>query len=520
MTDKRLNANGLQLKNQLATAKKKDQEEYQGNVINVAGVGGIVSAAYEQLRNAAEYAQEHLLIQNAIRRFYIRNLSFGNPSEVSKTIAEELIIELTQAGYLKNNTQPVEVIDKLGSAVIRHYGNYWRLRTTGVDANTAEAWTLDLASIESEDMLVKNEVQSVYLQFAYHHYQSILHKNQFVTRRDDDVNFDVCIYMAVHRALLKSDLAAIRSDMQKLYKTSDSNVNDYAAFHKNIDELYGSEVTNKLTRYINKYGAPLRVLRSMIQENENVSEILEKPEHFNEEYKAQIKKEYRRSESKLNRGLIKSILFLLITKSLIGIAIEAPYDLATTGEILMVPLLVNLFTPIVYLLLIRIGFKLPGEANARAMVNYADDILYNDQPKTSLYPVKERTYPFGFKIAYALLFLSVFSLVTYLLFLVNFSIVQGVIFFVFLAAASFLGLGLSRIVREMELVPTKPGALGTFWELLFTPFTFLGKWISEKYQKMNIVALVMDTLIEMPLKTALRLLRQWTGFINEKKDEI
>ena len=104
-TDKKLNANGFQLMNQLAESTKEPAMDRKGQFINVAGVGGLVSVAYEQLRNAAEYAQEHLLIQNAIRRFYGRSISFHNHTSISKTIAEELIIELTQSGYVKNKTQ-------------------------------------------------------------------------------------------------------------------------------------------------------------------------------------------------------------------------------------------------------------------------------------------------------------------------------------------------------------------------------------------------------------------------------
>ena len=74
-------------------------------------------------------------------------------------------------------------------------------------------------------------------------------------------------------------------------------------------------------------------------------------------------------------------------------------------------------------------------------------------------------------------------------------------------------------MRELELVVAKSSFISTIQELIFTPFTFLGKWISDKYQKMNVVALVLDTLIELPLKTALRLIRQWTGFLDDKKDQ-
>jgi len=518
--EKKLNANGFQLCGQLLTAKADKKTKPKGRTINVAGVGGLVSAAYEQLRNAAEYAQEHLLIQNAIRRFYVRSLSFHSHNPVSKTISEEIIIELTQSGYIKNNSQPIEVIDKLSDTVKKHYANYWRLKTTGIDEQHAKDWTLDLLSIESEDLLVSDVMQTAYLQFAYHHYKSILQKKLFVTNDTEEKSYEASIYVAVHRALFKSDIAAVRYDMQKLYKISDKNIGDYVKFHKNIDDVFSSELTNKITRYINRYGAPLRILRSMIADNDKISEIMPDSEKFGREYADQIKKEYKRAESKLNKGLIKSIIFLLITKSLIGVAIEIPYDLLITGGVLLVPLFVNLFTPVVYMALLRFGFKLPGKANARAIRLYADDMLYGDQTQLNLYATaKDKKYPIGFTIAYTLSFLVVFSLVSYLLYVLGFNIVQGVMFFTFLAAASFLGFRLSRIVRELELLTVKPGAISTIREFVFTPFTFLGKWLSDKYQKVNIVALALDTLIELPLKTALRLIRQWTGFLDDKKDQ-
>ncbi len=518
--DKKLNANGLQLSRQLAQAKAADQVEYNGRTINVAGVGGVVSAAYEQLRNAAEYAQEHLLIQNAIRRFFVRSISFHNHSLSAKSVAEELIIELTQSGYLKNNSLPVETIDTLGDAIHDHYNNYWRLKTAGIDEHIARTWTLDLLSIGSEDVLVKNDIQPIYIQFAYHHYNSILNKKSFKSSDPLDDNFEVSLYIAVHRALFKSDLAAVRYDMQKLYKTSDKNINDYASFHQSIDDLFSSEVTNKITLYINKYGAPLRILRNMIQDNNKTDDILTDSVRFDRAYHDQIKKEYLKAKRKLNKGLIKSIIFLLITKTLIGLAIEVPYDLITTGALIVAPFVVNLFAPVVYLLILRLGFKLPGTTNTKALRVYADDMLYDEHANASLYPAfKTKKYPIGFSIAYGLMFIIIFAAVANLLMLLGFNIVNGLIFFIFIAAASFLGFRLSRIVRELELVAVKQGAISTIRELIFTPFTFLGKWISDKYQKVNIVALALDTFIELPLKTILRLIRQWTKFLDEKTDQ-
>jgi hypothetical protein len=521
----KLNKNGLQLRNQLLISKAATENEYKNTstnqTINVAGVGKMVSTAYEQLRNAAEYAQEHLLMQKAMRRFYVRNLSFQNKAVIRRTIAEELIIELTQSGYIDNNTQSVDKISELKDVINKHYNNYWRLKKSGINGRTAQNWTLDLLSVEVENVIFKDALQTAYIEFTYRHYQSKLRQNLFTTNESEDANYEASLYVSVHRALLKSDVAIVRYDMQRLYKVLDMDINEYSHFHETIDNLFSSDLTNKITRYINKYGAPLRVLKSMIQDKPDIVELLDDQGRFEVAYADQVEKEYRSARAKLNRGLLKSIAFLFITKSLIGIAIEVPYDFMTKGMIVLSPLLINLLTPVVYMALLRLSVKLPDAANAKAIRTYTENMLYKEQDQISLNSgIKEINYPIGFKIAYAVMFLVVFGLVTKLLIMLGFNIVQGGIFFIFFATASFLGFRLSRIVKELELVMERPGIFMTVRDFLFMPFTMLGKWLSEKYQKMNIVALVLDTIIELPLKTVLRLIRQWTGFIDEKKDEI
>lgn len=71
-----LSNSGKYLHDRLRSVRQASRHHQSGKIINVGGVGGVVSAAYEQLRNAAEYTQEHLLRQRAMRRFYSRNISF------------------------------------------------------------------------------------------------------------------------------------------------------------------------------------------------------------------------------------------------------------------------------------------------------------------------------------------------------------------------------------------------------------------------------------------------------------
>jgi hypothetical protein len=94
------------------------------------------------------------------------------------------------------------------------------------------------------------------------------------------------------------------------------------------------------------------------------------------------------------------------------------------------------------------------------------------------------------------------------------------VFFLFFSAASFLGFRLSRLVRELEVVRETQNGFTFLRDLIYLPFVVLGRWMNEKYAKVNVVAVLLDMVIELPLKTVLRLVRQWNTFIDDRKDAI
>lgn len=76
------------------------------------------------------------------------------------------------------------------------------------------------------------------------------------------------------------------------------------------------------------------------------------------------------------------------------------------------------------------------------------------------------------------------------------------------------------MVRELEVVSSQQNGFTFARDLFYLPFVVIGRWLSEKYARVNLVTLILDMVIELPLKTILRLVRQWAAFINAKKDEI
>ena len=507
---KSLNTFGQEFADALAAAvAQRDQEAAagsEGEKVHVTGAGRTLTFAYEQLRNAAEYTEEHLLLQRAIRRFYKRAFLARDDKGVASS-GEELIVELTLAGYLQNDSVKVATIDTVNSLAADYYQAHSR--------RLKEAWTLDVLAVEIERLLSADLRRDIFTHFAYRHFLETIDPSKVFKAPVPD--FEIELFVAVHRALLKSDNATIRAALLARYQQKPS-MNTYAGTNKMIDKVLESPSTDRLFRIVTRRGAPLRVLWRLIDEHEDTAKLLGRREQFLTAYEAQIQTEYSQINNRINRGIVKSVAFLIITKVLIGLAVEVPYDYLVHGSILWTVLWINLLFPPVYMLLLRGTLRLPGAANSQALSDQIDTLLYGEKQLVAGRPVKG--YGVAFNIVYALLIIGVFGGAAYGLMQLGFSIVHLLIFFVFLSTASFLGFRLSRQIREIEVVDATQDGVSMVRDFLYMPFVVVGRWMSEKYAKVNIVAMILDMVIELPLKTILHLVRQWGNFITSKKDEL
>ncbi len=507
---------------QLQAAQAHDEglraRNASGEIIQVPGTGKRLSTAYEQLRNAAEYTEEHLLLQRAIRRFYKRSFAFGRHAS---NIGEELIVELTQAGYLQGGSFSKQTAHTITTLSDSYSQTFSRLRQANVSGKDASEWILSLLSVEIEGILNPHTHHNAIAYVAYQHYLEIFPRETLLTALKDEVSYELSLYIAVHQALLKSDTAVVRFDLMRMYQQTPDDIQAFIEFNRSVDSLHTSELTARLRRAVNKYGAPMRIIKSMTESNSSLPELLANRDMFLEAYDRQVSTEYKLVGRRLNKGIIKSIIFIFITKVVIGVGIEVPYDILVLGEIAMVPLIINLLFPPLYMATLRLGLKVPTQANAFALRDYVDKILYTYEP-LAVPPLRDagRTVPLMSKILYSLLFLIPFAITVYVLTLLHFNIVQMVIFFTFLSTASFLGFRLSSMIRELEIMTQTARLLSTVRDFFYLPFILVGQWLSSKYAKINAVAYFLDIAIELPLKSALRLLRQWTRFLSEKHDEM
>lgn len=514
-----LNAIGKHFAEHLAYARSvadiraKQQESEQK--VNVVGAGAVITAAFEQLRNAAENTEEHLLLQSAVRRFFKR-IFITRDSELIRKSGDELAVELTFAEYIPNDSLTKAQVKGITHLAEQYYAAYERiLHDRSATGEHALTWTLDVLSARVEAILSDHSLDHAFVDTANEYLSNLMSE-----RDKASPEFGARLLVAIYQALLKTNQAIIRSILLERYAVGPAEFDQYVAFNKMIDKLFASKPVDRMTRFVDRQGAPLRILRHMMRDYPNIETLLQNREQFLETYEQEVNKEYEAVGRRLNRAIVRSVIFLVITKFIIGIAMEVPYDLWMYHEIHWQVLIINLLFPPIYMLLLRSTLTLPTYANTTALLNRVDAMLYGTEAAMNSARVREKRYGSTFSVVYALSALAVFAGVTWLLLQLGFSWVHIVVFFIFFSAASFLGFRLSRLVRELEVIHAQQNSLTFIRDLIYLPFVVVGRWMSEKYARVNIVTALLDMVIELPLKTVLRLIRQWNSFIDEQKDAI
>ena len=245
-----------------------------------------------------------------------------------------------------------------------------------VNLDRATVWVLDSLSVLVANILVDQASNRAFADFAYDYFEQSLPRPK--SRKDLADEYGAALYVAVHQALLKSDAAAVRSGLLVRYGVEVDRLDQFIEFNRRIDALLRNDATARLARTVDRQGAPLRIIRQMIDNQNDLPHLLTKRESFLDEFERQVSQQYSTVMTRINRALVRSVIFLIITKFLIGVAIEVPYDLWVHGKIEWLPLGINLLFPPIYMVLLRLTLNAPGYANTEALVKRVDVILYGE----------------------------------------------------------------------------------------------------------------------------------------------
>ena len=459
---------------------------------------------YELARNAMEYRADHLVRRAAIERILRRQLIFNNDAA---RLTTELLQEMRWAGYI--NELSINNLDQENFSLI--LGNYLAIWN---DTKLNKDWLVGLISAHLEDLLSQNTDYAQFTNFAF----NVLRPRIEV----DDPKLDLILYVAVDRVYSQSDEAGISYHLYKL-NPSHNIEETFSAY----ESAFQDKSLNIASAWVRKQMGPLVLLRDMyFNKPENFPIILEDKELFTIEAEKVLGEQLLLTRQRMNTATFRSLLYVFLTKMILGILIEMPLEILFRGHINYISLAINLLVPVAIMWIIVANIHLPKKRDQEKLLARTIEIVFTPEVPANNWEVLTKLnrsfswYKFGlFYLFYGLLFVAVFYFIYWLLSLIGFSFISVLVFLFFLSVVTFFAYRIRQISSVYTYDPRgETSSVG--WDVLTLPMVAVGDLVSRGVSQLNFLAFVFDFILEAPFKLILGFMDSWGRFLSSKRDEI
>lgn len=520
---------------------KKESAGDEVPKINVSSVISKMSFYYEKIRNSVDYEEEHLHRKNAIKRIIKRQIVIEGRIVVkelkSVDIAKHLLIELIRAGYLPNNKLPETKIDEIGLIIEK----YLKLKDSSLDGvkitlndkNELVDWILAMAASEVEEKLGRSRIDMVVVEAMNNILKDRIAFPDGSPYSDDK---DIQVYIGIFRNYLKFDDEMLSLILLKHYNPNWENPTDddiqnlgsnIFRIQTTIREQIEHPFLAQFNRIINRYTVFFSILIDVIKEDPvKVYESFQAdPKAFNNKVKAVCNQRYKVAGKKKWRVSVRSIIYIFITKSIFAFVLEVPATQWLGEELNLFSLFVNIVFPPALLFIIVLFTRIPGGDNTSKIIEGISGIVFEGErgrePFKLRKPAKRnKTLSTIFGLIYAATFGISFGIVLWVLDKLNFSWVSMIIFVFFLALISYFSLKVRKTAKELLIVEKKDSLLSFLIDFFYVPIIETGRWLSERFSKINVFVFVLDFIIEAPFKVFVEIAEEWTKYVKERKEDI
>jgi len=208
--------------------------------------------------------------------------------------------------------------------------------------------------------------------------------------------------------------------------------------NQTIEDQIGHPLSSRLIMVVKKYLPSFVVLRDVLENNkENIEEVLSDVDSLTEKATEACEEKYSDTRGKLKRSGIRSILYIFVTKMLLALALEIPYDIYFAAKFDYTPLAVNVIFHPALLFLILLTIRVPKEKNTESIINNIRRIIYEEEEnilaqkiKTSISRNVFSNVLFNF--FYVIIFAFTFGAIIYILSWFGFNTLGIFIFVLFL----------------------------------------------------------------------------------------
>ena len=505
----------------------------EGVVIGKSGMGYNVSrtvsalaVVFEKIRNAVEFRAEHLIRRAAIERILKRLILLNG---AAGPIAQNLVTELLWAKYIDSSFIDEEKIAELTLIIDK----YLVIKQAISAGHAAVPWdyVLGIASSEIEESIVPAKKRQALLYFFY---QANRPKVSLTGVSEQETNLITLV--ASERAYMQSDDALIAYHLTTLLlpdwlnnstEAGPSTVTQFLGATRSIRATLNHPLTAPVFRYLRRQVPPFLLLKDFFVEvGAEARNYIEDPKKLNEKLTQIAITRYNETGRKVRRAMVRSFIYIFLTKMVFAFALEAPYDIYVMKKLAPIPLVINTLFPPLMLFLVAGLFSVPGADNTRRLIDRIHKLLYhfdevthekdrfNEQQKD-----RRPVLTVAFSFFYLATFAITFGLINIALTALHFSIPSKIIFVFFAALVSFFAYRIRVSAKEYEMIE-RQGFLEPFMDFFLMPVLQAGQFLSREIARLNIFIFIFDFILEAPLKVIFEVVEEWIRFIRTKKEEI
>ena len=511
----------------LIQAREKREQWEAGRAtsahIQVQALVGIFSYLYERVRTFVEFPEEHLIRRLAIERILKRRTMFS--IERGDDFARSLITELITARYLPNDWVPEGAIANLAAIVAKYQALARGLKGK---ISGGQDLCLVLASREIEEALLPHFEDAALVSCAV--------KVLAQTALAGDLSLAIrplLLEVAVRQTLLREDQNTISFALLK------NLVPEFSNFGAPSPEavVEAMDFIKRLLRhpalpFLNTRARTARPIFLLVQAAflHVDQEILEQGErHRDLELKIQdiIFERFEKAKKARFWSIIRVLIYIFLSKVLLLLLLELPYEKYLAGGIQTLPIIINLVTPPLFILILTSGVRSPKVKAVSSMIQEVTAVLregrFAEAGKRLMRQQRVKHNPFFqglFWSLYALFSFAILGAVGYGIARLKFSAFGLVIFYTFMSLVGFFGYRIRASFADAVPLRIREPLFVTFFDLLFLPFMHLGRYMARTFQKINAVVIFLDMLIEVPFKAFFGVMEDWLTFVKEKKEDI
>lgn len=496
----------------------------EDSLINVNKITEKTGVLYEKIRYMVDYKEEKNIRRNAVERIIKRKIIF----EGEEGIGLSLIQELIAGGYLANKSIAERVAFDL-ERIIRKYAVLEQsLPQNFRNEPKTRATIVSILSSEIEAFFYPNNEDELVADAFYATVKSSI-------QVESDLNeqgVKMVLLASCYRSLLNADNETLLYRLWLKYNPGwlecSDEISIVAAAQKapellsqiktSLKHPLGFKLVPKLSNYAIYFSIIREIVRAYGAESDQILANEASRNQFISEF---LEKNYKKQYQKALGSAVRAVIYIFLTKIVLALALEVPYQIYFLKEIEYLPITTNVLLHPVLLLVMTLSVRKLGEKNTKRVSAGVESVLSEKERR----PVRVTRNDGGFfniifYVLYAVMFFIVFGVIITILQGLNFSIVSIGLFLCFLALVSYFALRIRHSANIWRVTGEDDKIMNLIFNLFALPIIRMGRWLSQTFSSINLFVFVLDFIIETPFKLMLKFSDAFLSFLKDKQEDV